>query len=86
VVRDGWEIITDPFTDGAEDVCACLWMILRDLEQWVSAARLDGLFGNRTHKTRARMLRVMRTAPALAPALRVFLRLRADPAAFRPQS
>lgn len=84
MVPEGWEILTDPFTDGAEDVCACLWMVLRDLQQWMSTSRRERLWGNRTHKTRARMLRAMRTAPALAPALRAFMRLRTDPTSVPP--
>jgi tetratricopeptide (TPR) repeat protein len=77
---DGWEILSDPFSDGLEDVCACLWMVFRDLQRWMDAAHKRGdLFGERNHEWRARMLRAMQAAPSLAPALRVFLRLRAEP-------
>ena len=81
---DGWEILTDPFSDGLEDVCAALWIVLRDLQQWMGTERRNGLFGHHNHKVRARLLRAMRSAPALAPALRAFLRLRTDPASAPP--
>ena len=79
VSPDGWEILADPFADGLEDVCGCLWMALRDLQHWMDAERRNGLFGNRNHRARARLLRALRIAPALAPALGEFLRLRTDP-------
>jgi tetratricopeptide (TPR) repeat protein len=81
-VPDGWEILKDPFADGAEDVCACLWMVLRDVQQWMSSARRERMFGDRSHKARARILRALRAAPALAPALRAFMQLRTNPAGF----
>ena len=56
-----------------------LWMVLRDLQQWMDTDRRDGLFGNHNHKNRARLLRGMRAAPELAPALRAFLHLRSNP-------
>lgn len=79
VSLDGWEILSDPFGDGREDVCASLWTVLRDLQQWMDTERRSGLFGNRHHKVRARLLRAARDAPALAPALRTFMCLRTDP-------
>jgi tetratricopeptide (TPR) repeat protein len=56
-----------------------LWMVLRDLQRWMDTDRRNGLFGNHNHKVRARLLRAMRVAPVLAPALRAFLHLRRDP-------
>jgi len=81
VSPDGWEILADPFADGLEDVCAGLWRVLRDLQQWMDSEQRDGLFGNHNHKSRARLLRASRAAPALAPAFRTFLRLRTHPSA-----
>lgn len=76
--------MSDPFADGLEDVCAGLWMVLRDLQQWMDTDRRNGLFGNHNHKVRARLLRASRAAPALAPALRTFLRLRRHPQTILP--
>jgi tetratricopeptide (TPR) repeat protein len=39
----------------------------------------NGLFGNHNHKSRARLLRALRVAPALTRAFRTFLRLRTHP-------
>lgn len=76
---DGWEILADPYDDEGEDVCAGLWMVLRDLQHWMDRTQRNGLFGIRTHKARARLLRAMRAVPALAPPLRTFLRFRLCP-------
>lgn len=76
---DGWDILVDPYEDGLDDVCAGLWMVLRDLQHWMDRTQRNGLFGVRTHKVRARLLRAMRAAPALAPSLRIFLHLRTSP-------
>jgi tetratricopeptide (TPR) repeat protein len=54
-------------------------MVLRSLQQWMNVEQRDGLFGNHSHKTRARLLRALRVAPALVPALRTFMRLRTHP-------
>ncbi|WP_420126417.1 hypothetical protein [Longimicrobium sp.] len=79
VSLDGWEILADPYEDRLEDVCTGLWMVLRDVQHWTDRTQRNGLFGPRTHKVRARLLRAMRAAPALAPALRIFLQLRTTP-------
>lgn len=78
----GWEILSDPFGDDLDEVCACLWMVLRDLQVWTDEAeRGDRLFnGERNDRSRARMAEAIRLAPALAPAISAFMRLRADPA------
>lgn len=76
---DEWEILVDPYGDGLEDVCASLWMALRDLQHGMDRTQRNGLFGVGTHKVRARLLRPMRAAPALAPSLRTFLHLRTSP-------
>lgn len=78
---DGWEILADPFGAEREDVCAALWIVLRDVQQWLHTERRDRLFGSRNHMTRARLLRASRLVPALQPAVRVFLRLRCGPGA-----
>ena len=54
-------------------------MALRDLQQWMDTKQRNGLFGTHNHQTRARLLRALRVAPALAPALRTFVRLRTHP-------
>lgn len=54
-------------------------MALRDVQHWTDRTQRNGLFGPRTHKVRARLLRAMRAAPALAPALRTYLHLRMSP-------
>jgi tetratricopeptide (TPR) repeat protein len=69
----------DPYEDGLDDVCGGLWMVLRDLQHWMDRTQRNGLFGVRTHKVRARLLRAMRAAPALAPSLQTFLQLRRSP-------
>jgi hypothetical protein len=79
VSPDGWEILADPFADELEDVCVGLWMVLRDLQQWMDSEQRNGLFGNHNHKSRARLLRALRVAPALTPAFRTFLPLRTHP-------
>lgn len=81
---DGWEILADTYHDSLEEVCAGLSMVLRDLQHWMERTRRNGLFGSRNHKTRARLLRAMRDAPALAPALQAFLSLRTIPGTIRP--
>lgn len=79
VSPDGWEILVDPYGEERDDVCSGLWMILRDVHHWRDRAQRNGLFGNRTHKARARLLRLMRVVPALTNALWTFLKLRAQP-------
>lgn len=54
-------------------------MVFRDLQRWMDADRRNGLFGNRNHKVRARLLRASHVVPALASAIRVFLHLRRNP-------
>lgn len=81
---DGWEILTDSYDDRLQEVCAGLWMVSRDVQHWMDRTQRNGLFGNRNHKARARLLRAMRDAPALAPALRTFLSLRSIPGTILP--
>lgn len=59
-------------------------MALRDVQHWMDRTRRDGLFGCRTHKVRARLLRAMRAVPELEPALRTFLHLRRNPGTILP--
>jgi tetratricopeptide (TPR) repeat protein len=59
-------------------------MVLRDVQHWMARTQRNGLFGHRNHKVRARLLRAMRVAPGLAPALRTFMHLRRDPGAVLP--
>lgn len=84
-MADGWEILTDPYEECLEDVCAALWMVLRNVQHWMERTQRGGLFGNRSHRARARLLRAMRSAPALAPALRTFLSLRSNPGTMPPE-
>lgn len=76
---DGWEILADPFGNELEDVCAALWIVLRDVQQWMGTERRNDLYGHRSHRARARLLRALRTAPALSSAFRTFLNLRIRP-------
>lgn len=81
---DGREILADPFGDDREDVCAALWTVLRDVQQWLEVERRERLFGNRNHRSRARLLHASRLVPALLPATRTFLHLRTEPGAVTP--
>src|SRR5688572_18867987 len=68
-VPDGWEILNDAFGDGADHVGTCLWMVLRDLQQWAETNHREGMFGNRSHASRARLIRAQRLAPGISSAL-----------------